>query len=193
VAADRRADVLAAEAEVAVAEARAAQVRQEAKPDLGIFGSYMRMNSGFPQTAFGIGGALEPIHGTFHNVSGGLRLTVPLLNRNQGSRAAAQARREGATHNLDARRLAVGAEVEAAQARVAAARRALAVFSTDTMALARHNLDIVRETYQLGRATLFDVLNEQRRYLEFESGYTDALADAFAARTALQRATGVIR
>jgi outer membrane protein TolC len=61
------------------------------------------------------------------------------------------------------------------------------------MALARHNLDIVRETYQLGRATLFDVLNEQRRYLEFESGYTDALADAFAARTALQRATGVIR
>ena len=192
-AANRRADVLAAEAEVAVAEARTVQVRQEAKPDVGVFGSYMRMVSGFPQTAFGAGGAPEPIHGIFHNVSGGLRLTVPLFNRNQGSRAAAQARTDGATHNLDARRLVVGSEIEAAQARDAAARRALAVFSMDTRALARRNLDVVRETYQLGRATLFDVLNEQRRYLDFESGYTDALADAFTARTALQRATGVIR
>ena len=193
VAADRRADVLAAEAEVALAEARTAQVRQEAKPDVGIFGSYMRMDSGFPQSAFGTGGALEPIRGIFHNVSGGLRVTVPLFNRNQGSRAAALARGEGARHNLEARRLAVGSEIEAAQARAAAARRALAAFSVDTRALARRNLDVVRETYQLGRATLFDVLNEQRRYLDFESGYTDALADAFTARTAVQRATGVIR
>ena len=69
----------------------------------------------------------------------------------------------------------------------------MALYSRETRELARRNLDVVRETYQLGRATLFDVLNEQRRYLDFESGYTDALAEAFASRTALQRATGVIR
>lgn len=189
----RRADVLAAEAQVADAEARAAQVRQQAKPDVGVFGSYMRMNAGFPQTAFGSGGGPEPIHGIFHNLAGGLRVTVPVFNRNQGSLAAARARTEGATHNLEARRLAAGAEIETAQARDAAARRVLAVYSTDTRTLARRNLDVVRETYQLGRVTLFDVLNEQRRYLEFESGYTEAMAEAFAAGTALQRATGVIR
>jgi cobalt-zinc-cadmium efflux system outer membrane protein len=192
-AADRRADVLGAAAQVAAAEARVAQARQEGRPDVGVFGSYMRMDSGFPQMAFGPRAVLEPIHGIFHNVAGGVRLTLPIFNRNQGTIAAARARAEGATHNLEARRLAAGAEVEAAQARDAAARRALALYSTDTRALARRNLEVVRETYQLGRATLFDVLNEQRRYLEFESGYTDALAEAFSAQTALQRATGVIR
>ena len=51
----------------------------------------------------------------------------------------------------------------------------------------------MRETYTLGRVALFDVLNEQRRYLEFESSYTDALAELFAAVTALRGATGDIR
>ena len=45
----RRADVLEAEAQLAAAEARITQVRQEAKPDVGVFASYMRMDSGFPQ------------------------------------------------------------------------------------------------------------------------------------------------
>jgi outer membrane protein TolC len=106
---------------------------------------------------------------------------------------AARARQQGASHALDARRLAAEAEVAAAHARDAAARRALALYSADARGLARRNLEVVREAYQLGRATLFDVLNEQRRFLDFESGYTDALAEAFASRTALQRATGVVR
>ncbi len=191
--AGKRADVLEAVAQVAAAEARTAQLRQEAKPDVGVFASYMRMDSGFPQGGFGSGGEREPIHGIFHNVAGGVRLSLPVFNRNQGSLAAARAQSEGAVHALDARRLAAGAEVAAAQLRDAAARRALALYSTDGRALARRNLDVVRETYQLGRATLFDVLNEQRRYFDFESGYTDALVEAFASRTALQRATGVVR
>jgi outer membrane protein, heavy metal efflux system len=190
---DRRPDLLVAEAEVAVAEARVTQLQQEAKPDLGVFGSYMRMDSNFPQTAFASGGALEPIHGIFHNLAAGVKVTVPVFNRNQGAVAAAKARVEGATHLAAARQLAVGSEIEAARARDTAARRAVAVYSADTLGLARRNLEVIRETYQLGRATLFDVLNEQRRYLDFEGAYTDALAEAFTARTALQRATGVIR
>jgi outer membrane protein, heavy metal efflux system len=189
----RRQDVLEAEAQLAAADARIAQARQEAKPDVGVFASYMRMDSGFPQIGFGPEGGLEPIRGIFHNVAGGVRVVLPIFNRNQGLLAAARARQEGAERALDARRLAAASDVAAAQARDAAARRALALYSTDARTLARQNLDVVRETYQLGRASLFDVLNEQRRYLEFENGYTDALAEAFASRTALQRATGVVR
>jgi len=188
-----RADVLEAEAQLAAAEARIAQARQEAKPDVGLFASYMRMDSGFPQRAFGPTGGLQPIHGVFHNAAAGVRVSLPFFNRNQGLLAASQSRYEGAAHAVEARRLAAAAEVAAARARDAAARRALALYSADARVLARRNLDVVREAYQLGRATLFDVLNEQRRYLDFESGYTDALADAFASRTALQRATGVVR
>lgn len=188
-----RADVLEAEAQLAVAEARITQARQEAKADVGVFASYMRMNNGFPQSAFGPRGGLEPIHGLFHNAAAGLRVSLPVFNRNQGLIAASRSRYEGAAHAVSARRLAAAAEIAAARARDAAARRALAIYSAGARALARRNLDVVRETYQLGRATLFDVLNEQRRYLDFEGGYTDALAEAFASRTAWQRATGVVQ
>lgn len=188
-----RADVLEAEAQLAAAEARIIQAQQEGKLEVGLFGSYMRMDSGFPQSAFGPSGGLEPIHGVFHNAAAGVRVSLPVFSRNQGLVAASQSRYEGAAHAVEARRLAAAAEVAAARARDAAARRALALYSADARSLARRNLDVVRETYQLGRATLFDVLNEQLRYLDFESGYTDALADAFASRTALQRATGVVR
>jgi cobalt-zinc-cadmium efflux system outer membrane protein len=189
----QRQDVLEAEAQLAAAEARITEARQEARPAVGVFAGYTRMDSGFPQTAFGREGGLEPIHGIFHNVGGGVRIVLPVFNRNQGLLAAARARREGAERALDARRLAAASDVAAAQARDAASRRALALYSTGARTLAMQNLDVVRETYQLGRATLFDVLNEQRRFLEFENGYTDALAEAFAARTALLRATGVVQ
>ena len=53
-----------------------------------------------------------------------------------------------------------------------------------------HAFDTVSETYALGRATVFDVLAEQRRYLETERGYTEALSEAFASRVGLERATG---
>jgi hypothetical protein len=37
------------------------------------------------------------------------------------------------------------------------------------------------------------VFNEQRRYLDFESGYTEALAEAFFAQTDLKRAQGELQ
>jgi outer membrane protein TolC len=72
------------------------------------------------------------------------------------------------------------------------ARQTVAVYRDDVQPLARRTLDTVRETYQLGRATVFDVLTEQRRYLDTERAYTQALADAYAARVGLGRATGDI-
>ena len=39
----------------------------------------------------------------------------------------------------------------------------------------------------------FDVLTEQRRYLEVEQSFTDALRSAFEARTRLQLARGDLR
>ena len=52
---------------------------------------------------------------------------------------------------------------------------------------------MVSQTYELGRATVFDVLAEQRRFLELERGYTDALREAYEARQALGRALGEVR
>jgi cobalt-zinc-cadmium efflux system outer membrane protein len=49
---------------------------------------------------------------------------------------------------------------------------------------------VVRQTYSYGRITLLDVITEQRRYIDIETGYTDVLLDAYAARVALEQATG---
>ena len=54
--------------------------------------------------------------------------------------------------------------------------------------LARRNLDVVRQTFDLGRATVFDVLAEQKRWLEIEQGYTAAAREAWEARVAVTRA-----
>ena len=57
-------------------------------------------------------------------------------------------------------------------------------------ALARQNLTVVGQSYELGRVTVFEVLAERRRYLDVERAYTEALRAAYEARTALNRALG---
>ena len=120
-------------------------------------------------------------------------VTLPLQNRNQGAVAAAQAERAAAAAQLDAARLAAESEIAAARSRDGKARQALNTYTGDTIALARQNLDVVRQTYELGRGTLLDVLNEQRRYLDIERAYTDVLREAYEARQALRSAQGEVR
>ena len=185
-----RADVREAEARVSVAEARTEQSRSEARPEVSVFGSYMRMDAGFSQQGVNLAGSLERVRGRFHYLAAGAMVTVPLFNRNQGQIAAAQAQRSGAAARRDAAALAARAEVAAAQALDLQARRAVGMYANGVITLARHNLDVVRQTFDLGRATVFDVLAEQRRYLDIEVAYTNALREAWEARTALVRALG---
>ena len=81
----------------------------------------------------------------------------------------------------------------ATRARADQARQAVSVYSGGAQALARQNLTIVGQSYELGRVTVFDVLAEQRRYLDVERAYTEALRAAYEARTALNRALGGVR
>jgi cobalt-zinc-cadmium efflux system outer membrane protein len=189
----RRPDVLEAQAGVGVSDAQIDRARRDGRPDMSLFGTYMRMEAGFPQRGFGELGDLERVRGVFHYVSAGVMVTVPLLNRNQGEVAAAQARRLRAAAELDAAQLTAASEIAAARTRDEYARQALAAYTSDARGLARQNLDVVRQTYELGRATLFDVLNEQRRYLEVERAYTTALREAYEARQALRHALGEVR
>ena len=57
--------------------------------------------------------------------------------------------------------------------------------------VARRNLDVVRQSYQLGRGSLLDVIGEQRRYLEIEGGFTTVLKDAYDAEIEIERATAI--
>jgi outer membrane protein TolC len=187
---DTRPDVREALSRIDVEAARAAELRSGGRFDLSVFGGYMRMESGFPQQAFGMDGQLEPIRGVFHNVTVGAMVMVPLFNRNQGAVAAAETRRAAAERTAEARRLQASSEVAAATARVEAARASLSVFTGALRETARRNLDVMREAYQLGRNTVIDVLAEHHRAVDLEMAYTDALADAFEAQAQLRAARG---
>ena len=190
---DQRTDVREASARVDIAEAKVGRVQAEGRFDISLFANYMRMDAGFPQQAFGPAGGLERVRGQFQYVSGGAMVRIPLLNRNQGEIAAARAERAGAAATYEAARLTAGAERAAALVRDARARQAVDAYAAGAQTLARENLSVVSQSYELGRVTVFDVLAEQRRYLEAERAYTETLRAAYEARTALERALGGVR
>lgn len=184
-----RSDIQEAEARVAVAAARIERARSEGRFDLSLFGTYMRMDAGFPQQGFDAQGSLERVRGVFNYLAGGVMVTVPLRNRNQGEVGVAAAERAGAQAKVEAARLAAQSEIAAAAARDVRSRQAVALYERGVR-LARQNLDVIRQVYELGQGSVSDVLTEQRRYLELERAFTDALHEAFDARTTLRRARG---
>ena len=185
-----RPDVREADARITIADARIGRAQREGRLDLSVYGNYARMDAGFPQFGFAPDGGNERVRGVFHYLAGGVKVTMPLFNRNQGEVAAARAERTGAAATLDAARLTAAAEVAVARALDERASQAVGLYSGGAQALARQNLTVVVQTYELGRVTIFDVLAEQRRYLEVERAYSDALRAAYEARTALRRALG---
>jgi outer membrane protein, heavy metal efflux system len=188
-----RADLREAQARIDVAQARIDRAQRDGRFDVSLVGNYMRMDAGFPQLGFTAAGSLERVRGIFHYVTVGAMVTMPLFNRNQGEVAAGRAEHAGATAAFDAARLAAQTEVAAARTRDEHAHRAATLYSAGAQTLARQNLTVVGQSYELGRVTVFDVLAEQRRYLDVERAYTEALRAAYEARTALTRALGDVR
>jgi len=190
---ERRPDVQQARARMDTAEARINLARQAGRVDLGLFGTYMRMDAGFPQLGFSAAGNLERVRGSMQYVAFGARFVLPVLNRSQGDVQAAEAERDAAVAMHRAVSLEARSEVAAARAEAFSAEQAVATYRRGARALARQNLDVVRQSYALGRVTVFEVLAEQRRWLEVERAYTEALRAAWEARTALRRALGEVR
>jgi len=187
---EQRADVREAAARIDTAVAKIDRAQSEGRFDISLFGNYMRMDAGFPQRGFAPEGGLERVRGQFNYWSAGAMVTIPVLNRNQGELAVARAERTGAAAAHDAARLAAEAELAAARARDERAREAVKIYGAGAQLLARQNLAVVGQSYELGRVTVFEVLAERRRYLDVERAYTEALRAAYEARTALNRALG---
>ena len=187
---EQRADVREAAARIDTAVAKVDRAESEGRLDVSLFGNYMRMDAGFPQRGFGPDGGLERVRAQFNYWSAGAMVKIPVLSRNQGDLAAAHAERTGAAAAHEAVRLAAEAELASARARDDRAREAVKLYGGGAQTLARQNLTVVGQSYELGRVTVFEVLAERRRYLDLERAYSEALRAAYEARTALKRALG---
>ena len=133
------------------------------------------------------------MQGNFRSFTVGAKIQLPVRNQNQGSVASALAERTAEEQTLAARQLRAQAELDAAVVRDREARRAVDMYATTIRDLARQNVDVQLEAYDLGRTPLNELLTEQRRYLDVEGGYTSVLERAWNTRVALRSARGEIR
>jgi outer membrane protein, heavy metal efflux system len=185
-----RPDLEAARTDVALAQARVRKEEADGRWDASVNVGYQRQETGFGLNGITDRGGTRPIQDVFHMVGGGVTITLPVRNRNQGNVQAAGAEVRAAERRREFLKLQIRQEVTAAFTQNDVARRSLELYARGVRDLARQNLDVVRQSHGLGRIPLLDVIAEQRRYIEIEMGYTDALKQAWDGAVEIERALG---
>jgi cobalt-zinc-cadmium efflux system outer membrane protein len=184
-----RPEAQAARAAEHLAEAQIEQARASGRWDAGLVAQYQRMNSSFSVRGINQAGQLQPIQDIFHFFTFGLSIDLPVRNKNQGAIEAAVGEAEAMRQRREFVELTVRREVAAAYARYERAARAQEIFRLGVRLQATQNLELIRQTYELGAKPLLDYIAEQRRYIEVETGFIDALLDTYLARVEVERAT----
>jgi cobalt-zinc-cadmium efflux system outer membrane protein len=184
----KRGDLAAWRAAERLAESQVEQARVEGKFDASVFVEYMRQRMGFGVSGIDDAGRLSPVDAVFHYATFGVRLTVPVRNKNQGNVEAAVAQLEAARRRREFGENVVRNEVTAALARLERARAALDLFQTGVRDQALRNVEVIRQTYVLGQKTILDYLAEQRRFIEIETAYTEVLKEYFESLSEVDRA-----
>jgi cobalt-zinc-cadmium efflux system outer membrane protein len=185
-----RPDIQAARAEIAMASAVVRKEEADGRWDASVNVGYQRQDFGFALNGLTASGQTRPIQDVFHYLGAGVSVTLPIRNGNEGNIAAARAMMRAAARRVEFAELTAAQEVEAAFTQQDAARRALDVYERGVRDVARRNFEVVREAYALGRGSLLDVIAEQRRYIDIEDGYTDALKQLYEAGVGVERAVG---
>ncbi len=188
----KRSDLVAARAAEALASAQVEQARRDGKLDASIFANYMRQNMGFDVRGFNSAGGLTPVQGIFHYATFGVRLTLPVRNKNEGLIDAALANAEAARTRREFAEIVVRSEVTAAYSRFEHSRAALAVYRAGVREQALRNLEVIHQTYVLGQKSVLDYLGEQRRFIDVETGYTEVLKELLESLIEIERAAGSI-
>ena len=147
------------------------------------------MNSSFSVFGINENGQLQPVQDVFHFLKFGISLNLPVRNKNQGAIEAAVVESVAAKQRREFAELTVRREVAGAYAQYEFAARAMEIFRVGVRELARANLDVVRQTYELGSKTMLDYIAEQRRFIELENDFIDAELAVYYARVEIVRAT----
>jgi outer membrane protein, heavy metal efflux system len=184
-----RPDIQAFRANENLAAARIDQARSEGRLDASLTAGYERMNSSFPVFGLNEHGQLQPVQDVFHFLKFGISLDLPVRNKNQGAIEAAIADSAAARSRREFSELTVRREVASAYAQYDRAVRAEEIFRVGARDPAKANLDVVRQTYELGSKTLLDFIAEQRRFIELENDFIDAQLAVYNARVEIARTT----
>jgi len=121
----------------------------------------------------------------------GVSIGIPVFNRNQGAKAEAAAAIAQARKRREFAETVVRSEVASAFARYEAAKNALAIFEQGVLDRSAQNIRSVRGAYEIGAFRVTDLLVEQRRYIDLQREFIEAMAERFRALADLQSAMGI--
>ena len=127
---------------------------------------------------------------SFITLAQALSITLPVRNQNQGNIAAAQASALAAQRRMAFVTLMIRQKVAGSFTHILCPTCAEHLHGA--CAVARQNLEVVRKTYELGRVSLLDLIAEQRRYIDIETGYTEALKQTYDAVVEIERTVGTM-
>ncbi len=164
--------------------------RSERTPNIAGLIRYTDSRTQLDYLGFNAGGALTPLKDRDRLLTGGLSISLPLLNRNQGHIQVATARQTAARIRREFLERTIRAEIAGVFARYFAARRAAEVFQKMVIGPSEQSVTVLRASYAAGEVQLFDVVTEQRRFIDTQKAYTEAIRQEALARIALERAVG---
>ncbi|MEW6207266.1 MAG: TolC family protein [Acidobacteriota bacterium] len=153
------------------AEAGLQLARAQSRPDVTAFTKYSSVRSTFDDTPVGVLRDKDKL------LTFGVSISLPFFNRNQGAKAEATTAIIQAQRRREFVEQLIRAEVAGAYTRYEAAQSAIAVFEQGVLARSSQNVQSIRAAYQLGAFRLTELLVEQRRSLDSEREFIEALAE----------------
>lgn len=168
-----------------VAQAGLRLARSEGVPDVTPFTKYTVSRSVFDDTPVGILTDRDKL------LSFGVSVGVPVFNRNQGAKAEAALAISQAQKRSEFLEQVVRAEVASAYSRYEASREAISVYSQGVIARSNDNIRAIRAAYEIGEFRISELLTEQRRLIDSQREFTEALSEQYRALADLQAAMGV--
>ena len=174
---DHRPDLAAADAQVHSAEAGLALARRQRVPDVSVVGGYTQEGRGNE--------AIQPPTANF-----GVSLPLPILYRNQGEIAKAEATLTAQHVQRDKVDAQVATDVRTAWAAFTSARARVDRMESRLLERARRARDLVDYQYQKGAVSLFERLDAERTFVAVEVEYYQAEADFWTSLYQLEQAVG---
>ena len=168
-----------------VAQAGLRLARAEGVPDITPFTKYTISRGVFDDTPVGILSDRDKL------LSFGVSVGIPVFNRNQGAKAEAALAINQAQKRREFLEQIVRSEVQSAYARYEAARAAIATYDQGVIGRSNDNIRAIRAAYQIGEFKITELLTEQRRLVDSQREFTEALSEQYRALADLQAAMGI--
>lgn len=168
-----------------VAQAGLRLARAEGVPEVTPFAKYTLSRSVFDDTPVGILSDRDKL------LSFGVAVGIPVFNRNQGAKAEAALAISQAQKRREFLEQVVRSEVASAYARYEASREAISVYSQGVIARSNDNIRAIRAAYEIGEFRISELLTEQRRLIDSQREFTEALSEQYRALADLQAAMGI--